>query len=167
MKTKLLIATMVFTPSLAFAGGEDGSLGVGAEADIAGRVSGLSMTYNMESFHVGGLLGFSDAPDPAGLGADVSSFTIGGRGYYHVASTSASDFSVGGGLYLQHTKYDLPGDDDSTDALILDLGFQIRAFITPEVALSFTGGLNVGAADADGVVLAGSLNGGAGVHYYF
>lgn len=167
MMHKLLVAACLLTPTAAFAGGDDGALGVGAESDISGRVGGLSLTYNMESFHVGGLLGFSDAPDPSGLGADTSSFTIGGRGYYHVASTSASDFGVGGGLYLRHTKYELPGDDDSTDELILDLGFQIRAFITPNVALSFTGGLNVGAADADGVTLAGSLNGGAGVHYYF
>lgn len=159
----LFTIALILAPASAFAGGDDGAIGVGAETDIAARVGGLSVNYNTESFHVGGMLGFADIADTT----DTSSFTIGGRGYYHIASTSASDFGLGGGLYLRHTKFDLPGDDDTTDELVLDLGFQIRAFITNEVALSFSGGINIGAADADGVILGGSLTGGAGVHYYF
>lgn len=163
---KMLAVLFVLIPTAAFAGGDDGAIGVGAETDIAGRVGGLSVNYNLEKFHVGALLGFSDTSAENAAG-DTSSFTIGGRAYYHISSTSAADFGLGGGLYLRHTKFEILANDETTDELILDLGFQIRAFITNQVALSFSGGLNIGAADANGVDLAGSLTGGAGVHYYF
>jgi hypothetical protein len=51
--------------------------------------------------------------------------------------------------------------------MFLEPGFQIRAFIVPNVALSFTGGISIGAVDAEGVQITGDFNGNAGVHYYF
>ena len=70
------------------------------------------------------------------------------------------------------------------DDVYLEPGFQIRVFLSANVALSFSGGIVIGVADTDGVSLAGqttggaagnfdavagslAVNGGAGVHYYF
>ena len=57
--------------------------------------------------------------------------------------------------------------DDSFTALLIEPGMQIRAFVASNVALSFTGGLTLGLADAEGVALTAQPVGSAGVHYYF
>jgi hypothetical protein len=46
-------------------------------------------------------------------------------------------------------------------------GFQIRLFVASNVALSASGGFNIAAADAEGLLLDGDLTGALGVHYYF
>ena len=46
-------------------------------------------------------------------------------------------------------------------------GIQIRAFISNNVALSFTAGISFGLVDADGALLDGQFNALGGVHYYF
>ena len=45
--------------------------------------------------------------------------------------------------------------------------FQIRSFISTNVALSFTGGFVVGLVDDNGFAVDGTPVGVAGVHYYF
>jgi hypothetical protein len=76
-----------------------------------------------------------------------------------------SDFSVGGSLGVR-SEGQGPDNDSSTEVFI-EPGFQIRAFLASNVALSFTGGFSIGAADASELVLDGQLSGLAGVHYYF
>ena len=58
--------------------------------------------------------------------------------------------------------------------LFIEPAFQIRAFLASNVALSFTGGFSIGAADASDLVIGGQVTGidgqvtgMAGVHYYF
>jgi hypothetical protein len=146
----------------AHAGGQPGSIGVGAEFQLSG-LGGLSANYDEGKFHAGGFLGLSD---PAGINNTV--FDIGGRFYYHLAATAMSDFSIGGSLGIR-SEYANPGMQNSgrLTAVLLEPGFQIRAFLAANVALSFSGGFSIGAADASGLALTGQVTGAAGVHYYF
>jgi len=170
--TKLAALVLMVTAGVAQAGGSEGSIGVGAEfmlssytygggMGVPGATFGLggpSLNYDAGKFHVGGFLAIYD-PD----GANNTTIEFGGRFYYHVHSTAMTDFGVGGSLGILN--YDT-GPDRNT-AMFLEPGFQIRAFIQSNVALSFTGGLAIGAVDASGVALLGNVTGSAGVHYYF
>ncbi len=159
MKQTLLVAAIVFaTVGVAQAGGQPGSLGVGAEFQLSG-VGGLSLNYDTGSFHVGGFVGLDDAE-----GDDNTEIEIGGRFYYHVHSTASSDFSIGGSLGVLS---DPVGPDERDTLLFIEPTLQIRSFITSNVALSFTAGFSIGAADASDLVITGDLVGLAGVHYYF
>jgi hypothetical protein len=155
----LVISIVLASVGTASAGGSKGSLGVGAEYQLRG-LGGVSMNYDLGEFHLGGWFGFADAG-----GDDDTDFQFGGRFYYHVHSTAMADFGIGGsfGVGLLNAA---PGPDAST-VVFIEPGFQIRAFVATNVALSFTGGLALGVADADGVdVTAGPVVSG-GVHYYF
>jgi hypothetical protein len=158
MKKTILAAILVFVSAgTASAGGLAGSIGVGGEFQLSG-LGGLSVNYDAGKFHAGGFLGFFD-PE----GADNTAFDIGGRFYFHIASTAMSDFSLGGSLGILTA--DAGGDRQT--ALFLEPGFQIRAFIASNVALSFTGGIVIGAADASEVDITAQVSGAAGIHYYF
>ena len=163
MKKNLTVAMglglLALAAGTATAGGSKGSLGVGGEAQINGLLGGVSANYDMGEFHLGGFLYVAD---PAG--DDNTDIGLGARFFYHVHSTAMADFGVGGsvGLFFQGA----PGDDDPMSVFI-EPGFQIRAFVASNVALSFTGGLAIGAADAEGLLLSAQPTGTAGVHYYF
>ena len=159
MKKTLVAAIIVFTSAgTARAGGQPGSFGVGAEFQLNGA-GGVSANYDAGQFHVGGFFGLSDPS-----GANNTTVDIGGRFFFHVASAAASDFSVGGSLGIESTH---DGAGNSITNVFIEPGFQIRAFITGNVALSFTAGIAIGAADASGLAITGDVNGQAGVHYYF
>ena len=153
----LVVASFAGSSGTALAGGIPGSIGVGAEFEIS-NLGGISVNYDAGKFHVGGFLGFDDPP-----GSDNDQFDIGGRFFYHIASTASADFSLGGGLGIRSQA---TAGDRATE-LFLEPGFQIRAFIVPKVALSFTGGISIGTVDAEGVQITGDFNSLAGVHYYF
>jgi hypothetical protein len=59
------------------------------------------------------------------------------------------------------------GTNNRQTDVFLEPGFQIRAFVVPNVALSFSGGLIIGAADASELDISGNVVAEAGVHYYF
>lgn len=162
--TKTLLAAIIILASAgtARAGGQPGSVGVGAEFQLSG-IGGLSANYDAGKFHVGGFIGFFDPAGPNNTRVD-----IGGRFFFHIASTAMSDFSVGGGLGIQSV-YNNPGAGNANRLtnLFLEPSFQIRAFIASNVALSFTGGIEIGTVDASEVNITGDFNGTAGVHYYF
>lgn len=159
--TKSKLAAMIVFASVgtASAGGLPNSLGVGAEVQLSG-VGGVSIDYDTGKFHVGGFLGFDDP-----RGGSNETISLGGRFFYHIASTASSDFGLGGGLGFQSQNN--PGNVGRTTSLYLEPGFQIRTFIVPNVALSFTGGISIGTVDASRVQIAGGVTGSAGVHYYF
>jgi hypothetical protein len=171
-KTRWFAALVVVLAwaGVAHAGGQEGSIGAGVEAQIIG-VGGASLNYDAGDFHLGGFLGFHD---PGGMDDDV--LEIGGRFFYHLHSTAMSDFGLGGTLGIVSAND--PGD--RATLLFLEPGFQIRAFIASNVALSFNAGVTLGVMDADNVDFGGQLvgtsvtlggvvglNGGAGIHYYF
>jgi hypothetical protein len=167
-KTSLLTAMFFFAAiGTASAGGQAGSIGVGAEYQLSG-IGGLSVNYDAGAFHVGGSLGVAD---PAGN--DNTVFQLAGRFYYHVHHTAFADFGLGGSLGL--SSQPVPMGNRATD-VYLEPGFEIRAFLSSNVALSATAGIVIGAADAGGVAIAGSTIGGTGgplfdagvgIHYYF
>ena len=154
----------------ASAGGTPGSVGVGYESSLGAidlgqfgtyRFDGVSVNYDGGDFHAGGLVGIRD-----GGNDNDTDLTLGGRFYWHVGSTGSADFGVGGAL--TYATIDDRGDPNGgASILYLEPGFQIRAFVVPNVALSVTGGLVIGAADAEGLGLTGQATGSAGVHYYF
>jgi hypothetical protein len=158
-------ALVVGAASPAFAGGSEGSLGVGAEyqmTPVGGiPLGGVSANYDMGDFHVGGFLSFGDAG-----GDDDTYVALGARFFYHLHSTAMSDFSVGGSFGLGSVGDGDP-DTDNPTLVVIEPGIQLRAFVVSNVALSFTAGIGIGVADAEGVLLDGQLTGGAGVHYYF
>lgn len=166
MKTQLLCSSIVALSMLgagtAVAGGSDGTIGVGAEAQLSG-LSGASVNYDAGRFHVGGFLSFQDASGP-----NNTDIGLGGRFFWHLHSTPTSDFSIGGnlGVLFNNDPNPQPNGSSATE-LFLEPGVQIRAFISGNVALSATVGIVIGLADADGVALDGQLTGGAGIHYYF
>ncbi len=176
MKTSLLAVAMIAMASnarVASAGGQAGSIGLGAEYQLSG-LGGASLNYDAGQFHVGGFLGFLDPQ-----GADNTQFYVGARFFYHLHSTAMSDFGLGGGFGLASIPRNLPADTNRNTDVFLEPGFQIRVFLASNVALSFTGGLVIGLIDAGGAAITGQavdgahafgsvgFTGGAGVHYYF
>ena len=171
-KTSLLASIFVLAAAgAAHAGGQAGSLGVGAEYQLSG-LGGLSVNYDAGKFHVGGVLGYYD---PAG--GNNSTFEVGGRFYYHVHSTAMADFGLGAELGIASVPAAaMMGTTARRTDVYLEPGFQIRLFVASNVALSFTGGLMIGAADASdptpaplnsGVQITSQFTGVAGIHYYF
>lgn len=167
MKTTFLAAMIVIASvasvGTARAGGQPNSIGIGAEFQINGT-GGLSLNYDAGKFHAGGFFGYSDLRGPNNVTVDV-----GGRFFFHLASTATSDFSLGGSLGIRSAN-DAPGDPNNSNRhtdVFLEPSFQIRAFIVPNVALSFSGGIIIGAADASELSVAGNIVGECGIHYYF
>lgn len=166
-KTSLLSSVFVIgAASAAHAGGQAGSLGVGAEYTLSG-IGGVSFNYDAGQFHVGAALGYAD---PAG--ADNSEFLLAGRFYYHVHHSAFADFGLGGQIGFESVPpggQGGPGGKRATN-LFLEPGFEIRAFLSSNVALSANGGFVIGTADASQFDIGGSTSGvagGFGIHYYF
>jgi hypothetical protein len=132
-------------------------LGVGYAAMLTGP-AGLSLAYDFGRFHVDSLIDIS-----SNGGTDLA---IAGRGWLHLHSTGAADFSVGGGLGLTKSS---PGDDDLS-VVHIELGVLIRAFLVSNVAVSAFGGLGIRSGDvggADDWELDAQPLGGIGLTYYF
>jgi hypothetical protein len=164
MRKNILLATLLVlaTTGPALAGGSEGTIGVGAEYGLNGQTGGASVNYDAGLFHVGGFLGFHDDG-----GANDTDYTFGARFYYHLHETSLSDFGVGGmiGFFSEDHRNMAPQERQS--ALYFEPGVQIRAFISNNVALSFTVGISFALADADGADIDGQFQALGGVHYYF
>ena len=144
---------------LAHAGGQEGSIGVGAEFQLNGLTGGPSLNYDAGAFHVGGFFSFEDADGP-----DNTEYSLGARFYYHVHSTAMSDFGLGGSLAIRSYEPGM-GADRQTD-VFFEPGVQIRLFLAANVAISAATGIVIGVADADGVLITGQTI-TAGIHYYF
>jgi hypothetical protein len=141
-------------------------LGIGVVGMLLGGPSGISAAFDGGPWHVEGILGL--LKPAAGTRA---SFDIGGRFWYHLHSTANADFSVGGGLgYLHQGRV-----GTSSDGVWIEVGGQIRTFLTSNVALSASLGLSIATIDFEAYGLTGQLlagqgpSGGAGIglHYYF
>src|ERR1700755_1811962 len=122
-RMKKILAAAIFTAAAtamtagtARAGGAANTGGVGAEFQLSGA-GGLSVNYDAGKFHVGGFFGLDD-PE----GASNTQFEVGGRFFYHIASTASADFSLGGRLGIRNTGNG-PGADSTTEVFI-EPGFQ-------------------------------------------
>lgn len=173
MRKNILLAAVFVLASAApaLAGGKEATIGVGAEfglpvsiggVQVSSPTGGASVNYDAGPFHVGGFLGFQD-----GSMNDDTDYTFGARFYYHVHDTTMSDFSVGVmvGFFSRDDRQVL--EDNRNSEVYFEPGAQIRAFISNNVALSFTAGISFGLADASGAALGAQLQGLGGVHYYF
>lgn len=172
-KTSLAAILVLAMIGTAEAGGQAGSIGVGAEYGLAfggaigdsgtpgtgfGGIGLASMNYDAGDFHVGAFLGFQDGGDD-----DDTDYAIGGRFFFHMHSGSMSDFSLGGNLGM----VSVDSANDRGTLMFLEPGMQIRLFPASNVALSFTAGIAIGLIDAEGFGIGGQPTGAAGVHYYF
>ena len=169
MKKTLLACVLALSSTPALAGGQEDSLGLGAEFMMNGLTGGASINYDLGKMHFGGFFGFFDSGDD-----DEADYTFGGRFYYHLHSTAMSDFSIGGALGF----YSDEEMDDRASLMFLEPSVQIRAFVAANVALSLNLGVVLAFQDADGFAITGGtldggdttrsvITGGAGIHYYF
>jgi hypothetical protein len=154
------LAVLALGSRTAFAGGSEGSIGVGAEYQLAG-LGGVSANYDMGQFHLGGFMSFDDDG-----GTDDTDVALGGRFYFHLHSTAMSDFGIGGSFGVGFIGDGNPNTENAT-VIYIEPGLQVRAFVASNVALSFTAGLTLATGDADGIAITGQPTGVAGVHYYF
>jgi hypothetical protein len=130
-------------------------VGVGYAAMLSGA-NGLSGSYDGGRWHADVLVGLSNN--------GTSSLELGVRGWFHLHSAAAADFSVGGGLGIINTNPPGPGDSQIVG---IDVGLLIRAFVTSNVALSAFGGLGIQTGDSDLVALNAQPVGLLGLTYYF
>jgi hypothetical protein len=145
--------------SATLAGATHGTgLGVGAMAMLAGPF-GASVAYDAGPWHLDTLVGLTK--NDGDVEDRRPSFTIGGRFWFHLHKSANAEFSVGGGLGFTHA------GPAHAEIFSIEGGGLLRAFIASNVALSFSVGLAVNAADRSTVAIGGQLIGGAGVHYYF
>jgi hypothetical protein len=139
-----------------------GGLGVGVASMLRGP-SGLNVVFDGGRWHADAILGI--AGDDGGVGGGGTAIDLGARGWFHLHSGTNADFSLGGGLGFQMIDPDGPGE--SANGITIDIGAQIRAFLTSNVALSAFGGLAVLAGDFDGFALDGQPVGALGLTYFF
>lgn len=149
-----------------------GTWGVGVETPLTFSGSGVigggvlpglaEVVYDTGSFHVDGLLGFALIEDNATV------IDVGGRAFFVVHDSAAADFSLGGGLNILHVDPDNDLADDTTD-IHLEATAKIRAFVTPNVALSVQTGVGIVLSDNGSDVFGawGELLGNVGVTYFF
>ena len=139
--------------------GNGRGIGVGALTMLNGASGGLFTWGNPSgAFHLDGFFGLHRY-NPNGN--NTTSFSLGGRGWYHVHAASFADFSLGGGLGIVRweTNPGNAGNDDRID-VTLELGGQIRAFLVPNVALIADLGLGVVFGRQDDMMIGGQSFGG-------
>jgi len=146
-----------------------GGLGVGGTMFVSG-LAGPEVVYDFGVWHLGGMVGFLSVPvGPNGDHANL--FDFGVSGWYHLHLGENSDFSVGGAFGLETFS---PPVGNGTTGFEFEPGAQIRAFITPNVALH--GGMAIVLAFGDQVqngvlekqiALGARITGDFGFTYYF
>lgn len=162
LKHTMLVGLIVMAASgVASAGGQAGTIGVGAEFQLNTEIGGASVNYDAGAFHVGGVFNFTDPP-----GGDNTVVGFGARFYYHVHSTAMSDFGLGGTFGFLSIPRQVMGNVERQTDVFLEPGVQVRVFLASNVAISATTGIVIGLGDADGVAITGQTITG-GIHYYF
>jgi len=144
-------------------------IGIGAVTMLNGT-SGAMVTWGSPGggFHVDGLAGLRRYSVTTGGGAgavtaSTTSFTVGGRGWYHLHAASFADFSLGGGVGMVRWVSE-PGTrtSDAHWDVSLELGGEIRAFIVPNVALLADLGLGITFGSNDDFFVGGQSVTGSG-----
>ena len=170
-----LASTLLAAPRTAAAQGSDASgIGVGVQAMLAAfddefaigtdvfvaipPLAGPTVTYQTPQFHIDGILSYGDSDA-------VTTMGLGGRFFYELHSTQASDLSVGGGLGFLNVDF----GDESDTAILFEAGGKIRAFLAPSVAFNASVGLGYisGLGEQDLILFGGQLLGTIGISYFF
>lgn len=142
--------------------GHGRGIGVGAATMLNGT-SGALFTWGSAGggLHVDGMFGLHHYRDPNAN--YTTSFSLGGRFWYHVHAASFADFSVGGGLgIISWTNNPGTPASDSRLDLSLEVGAQIRAFIVPNVALIADLGLGATFGNDDNIMIGSQSITGSG-----
>lgn len=169
----LAFAFLAAPRAAAAQGSEASGIGVGVQAMLAAfdddfavgetffaipPLAGPAVTYQTPQFHIDGILSYGDNDALTTLG-------LGGRFYYELHSTQASDLSVGGGLGFLNIDF----GDESDTAILFEAGGKIRAFLAPSVAFNASVGLGYisGLGEQDLILFGGQLLGTIGITYFF
>lgn len=140
-------------------GGAGGGFGVGIVAMLTGPF-GAAVVYDPGRFHVEGILGFASFED------DQTEIAVGGRFWWHLHTSTAADFSLGGGVGF--VLIDEEATDEDQTNIHLEGGAQVRTFVVPNVALAASLGLGIISGDGgDFVGITGQLVGSIGASYFF
>ena len=164
MMKSTMIAAILLAAATAHAGGQAGSFGLGAEAELSG-VEGVSGSYDGGKFHATALFGLQTDAN----GTNATEVDLAGLFFFHLHQTALADFGLGGGLDLASIPANGMagmGTTRTTD-VFLQPAFQIRVFIASNVALSLTAGVSIGLNNNTRSLVGGQLQGGAGLTYYF
>lgn len=128
-------------PPVVVTGGGNG-IGVGAAAFLSG-MGGVEVDYDTPAWDVDALLGFSDR-STNGNNNQTTTTQFGVQGWYHLHRGSSSDFSLGGGVGLDHVT---GGGNANRTATFIEVGARPRAFITSNVAIHALLGLSISVGD--------------------
>lgn len=140
-------------------GGAGGGFGVGIVAMLTGPF-GAAVVYDPGRFHIEGILGFRSLED------NQTDIAVGGRFWWHLHTSTAADFSLGGGVGF--VLVDQEATDEDQTNIHLEGGAQVRTFVVPNVALAASLGLAIVSSDeADFVGITGQLVGSIGASYFF
>jgi hypothetical protein len=129
--------------SIPLSGGAGIGIGVTVALSPLSFPAGL-FVYDTGLFHIEGILGFTSQPAAPGASDRTNEWIFGAGGWYHLHKGSSSDFSLGGIIAIDYTSF--PGG--STTLTALEPGIQVRAFLTPNVAVHARGGLSILLGDA-------------------
>ena len=154
------------TASSGSSGGGNG-IGVGVAEILSGTPfpAGL-FVYDQAMWHLEGLFGFARGSTANGTGPRVTDFIFGAGGWYHLHRGASSDFSLGGVIAVDTTS----GATPNTTITSFEPGAQIRAFVTPNIALAARGGFAFRFGDTGAgttISLTGQLTGAFGLTYFF
>jgi hypothetical protein len=147
----------------------NGGLGVGGTMFVSG-LAGPEVVYDFGAWHLDGMVAFDSRP--FGVNNDrTTTVQFGVGGWYHLHMGESSDFSVGGAFGLANVS---PPQGDGATAFEFEPGVQIRAFITPNVALHggvalvfAFGDRNTGPLSKQIALDSNSVTGNFGFTYYF
>jgi hypothetical protein len=147
-------------------GGSGAGIGVGVAESLSGVITG-QFVYDQAVWHLEGLLSFSSTSNPGGANRSTG-VGFGAGGWFHLHRGASSDFSLGGALIVATQSN--PGAN-STTVTSFEPGAQIRAFLTPNVALHARVGLVFEFGDTRGggtdIFLTGSPTAAFGLTYFF
>ncbi len=170
----LALSLLVAPRTAAAQGSEASGIGVGVQAMLAAfdddlqvapdvfvpipALAGPTVTYQTPKWHIDGIISYGDNDFLTTLG-------LGGRFFYELHSTQASDLSVGGGLGFMNVDF----GDDSDTAILIEAGGKLRAFLAPSVAVNASVGIGyiTGLGDQDFILFGGQLLGTIGITYFF
>jgi len=150
--------------------GDGAGIGVGAALTLgSGAFAPGTMgqfVYDQAIWHLEGLLSFSSTSTPGG-GDRGTAIGFGAGGWYHFHRGASSDFSLGGAIVVDTASQ----GGASATVTSFEPGAQIRAFVTPNVALHARLGLRFQFGDTGGggtdVALLGQPQGAFGLTYFF
>jgi hypothetical protein len=146
-----------------------GGLGIGATAFLSG-LTGPEVVYDFGVWHIEGTLGFASTPGGGPANNRNTTFDFGVGGWYHLHIGESSDFSLGAAFGL--VTFSPGGGGNGTTGFEFEPGAQVRAFITPNVALHGGMGFVFEFGDQTAILnktlaLTGQVMADVGFTYYF